>query len=584
LSGIQVGRRANEEELEPLRFKVKGRVAHLLGAESVSDRFVAINELIKNSYDADATKVKVKFENVRSGSPSISIIDDGHGMGIYELQTEWMVVGTDKKLRDTYSKEHHRRKIGRKGIGRFAIQNLARMVEVISRPKNETKAYRIVFDWDTYNQPSSMMESVVNPTFAFAKRKEDRGFEIRFSDLRDRWTEDDIKRLSRNLGVIIPPNVSGAKFNVIIEAPEFPNYSGKLRSSLLDQAIFTFKAKLHENGKIRYVLESRKRERQSYDDSFKDFSCGPIDFILFFFYRDKEHLGEYGVKTTDIEGFRESINQFAGVKLYRDGLRVTGIGDPGDDWLQLDAMRVNSPATIPSTNQLIGIVRITSDQNPGIVDTTTREGIIKNKAFEDLRDFVKVSVKFFADHRAELEGKNRKHKKRKAGEIKKAMKNLSTQQELPPFLDFRPKYPEVFYKPLEEEINNAFNRSLPNATLMLTRKLVENLLYNVLERKFPARPPIWYDIKRARANDFGLLVDNLKGNRNKFAPDEQELVDKLLSLIKPFKREANSKAHKVIQYLDSVDDLKSLKVQEIVELEIKLIEKVRGLTPAIATH
>src|SRR5207245_5470764 len=114
---------------------------------------------------------------------------------------------------------------------------------------------------------------------------------------------------------------------------------------------------------------------------------------------------------------------------------------------------------------------------------------------------------------------------------------------------------------LEEEINNAFVRSLPNATLMLTRKLVENLLYNVLERKFPAKPTLWYDVNHSRANDFGLLVDNLRSSKNKFAPDEQELIDKLLSLVKPFKREANSKAHKDIQYLDTVDELKGNKIQ-----------------------
>ena len=123
MSAIQIGRKANEEELEPLRFKVKGRIAQLLGAESVSDRFVAIMELIKNSYDADANRVKILFENVRSGTPSLTLSDDGMGMTSYELQNEWMVVGTDKKLRDPYSRRYRRRKIGQKGIGRFAIQN-----------------------------------------------------------------------------------------------------------------------------------------------------------------------------------------------------------------------------------------------------------------------------------------------------------------------------------------------------------------------------------------------------------------------------------------------------------------------------
>jgi len=69
MSAPQIGRKADEEELEPLRFKVKGRLAKLLGAESVSDVFVAINELVKNTYDADATKAHVRFDNIRTGNP-----------------------------------------------------------------------------------------------------------------------------------------------------------------------------------------------------------------------------------------------------------------------------------------------------------------------------------------------------------------------------------------------------------------------------------------------------------------------------------------------------------------------------------
>jgi Histidine kinase-, DNA gyrase B-, and HSP90-like ATPase len=583
LAPVQIGRRSNEEELEPLRFKVKGRLAHLLGADSVSDIFVAINELVKNSYDADATKVRIKFENVRGGSPAITITDDGHGMTFYDLENEWMTIGTDRKLRDPYTTKYKRRKIGHKGIGRFAVQNLARMVEVVSYPEGESKGYRIVFDWDSYNQSSAMMEGIPNPTFSFPKKKDERGLEIRLANLRHLWGEETIKGLSRDLGMIIPPNLTGAKFNTFIDAAEFPRYSGKIRSTLFKQAVFTFRGKLSATGKIRYVLESRKGERHAYEESLKEFACGPVEFVMFFYYRDRDKLAEYGVTVADIDGFRETLDEFGGVKLYRDNIRVTGIGDPGEDWLQLDAMRVNAPALIPSTNQIVGMVRIGAETNPGIVDTTTREGIIGGKAYTDLRDFVRASIKFFADHRAELEGKRKKGKRRKKGEVQKTLKNLASPQEPPKFLDFRPRYPEVFYRPLEEEINQAHNSNLPNATLMLARKLIENLLYNLLERKFPDRIILWYEINQGRANDFSVLILGLQNNKKKFSPDEQELIEKLLALIKPFRREANSKTHKVIQYLDVVGDLNILKIPEIVELELKLIEKVRGLAAPVAT-
>jgi len=584
MSLVSIGRKANEEELEPLRFKVKGRLAHLLGAESVSDIFIAINELVKNAYDADASKVRVKFENVRSGVPSITIVDDGHGMNFYELENEWMTIGTDKKLRNPYTKKYKRRKIGHKGIGRFAVQNLARIVEVISYPEGEVTGYRVVFDWESYNQASAMMENIPNPTFSFQKRKDEHGLEIRLTNLRHQWNEEIIKDLSRNLGLIIPPNISGIKFNTFIESTEFPKYSGKIRSSLLKQAVFTFKGKLRAEGKIRYTLESRKGDRHTYEETLKDFSCGPVEFVLFFYYRDKDKLAEYNIMISDIDGFRLTLDEFGGVKLYRDGIRVTGIGEKGEDWLQLDAMRVNNPTIIPSTNQIIGIVRITAELNPGIVDTTTREGIIGGKPFKDLRDFIRASIKFFADHRAELEGKRKKPRRRKTGEVQKTLKTLTAPQEPQKFIDFRLHYPEVFYRPLEEEINQTVISNLPNATLMLSRKLVENLLYNLLERRFSDKIILWYDTRQRRANDFSVLMKSLQDNKKKFSPDEQELIDKLLSLLKPFKREANSKAHKVIQYLDTIADLNNLKIPEIIELEIKLIEKIRGLASPVTSN
>jgi hypothetical protein len=119
---------------------------------------------------------------------------------------------------------------------------------------------------------------------------------------------------------------------------------------------------------------------------------------------------------------------------------------------------------------------------------------------------------------------------------------------------------------------------------MLSRKLVENLLYNLLERKFADMIVLWYDINQGRANDFSVLINNLQNNKKKFSPDEQELIELLLSLIEPFRREANSKTHKVIEYLDSVEELDGMKIPEIVELEIRLIEKIRGLAPPVGSR
>ena len=118
-------------------------------------------------------------------------------------------------------------------------------------------------------------------------------------------------------------------------------------------------------------------------------------------------------------------------------------------------------------------------------------------------------------------------------------------------LPFNGKYPlPVFYDPLEDEINAAYsNPALPNAVLLLSRKLTENLLYNVLEYRFNGPEiDLYYNRVQKRAQDFSVLVDNLKKRKSDFADDLQQLIDQFFKILSEtnFRREANWKAHKNI--------------------------------------
>ncbi|MEM3518774.1 MAG: hypothetical protein QXZ07_06895 [Nitrososphaerales archaeon] len=147
-------------------------------------------------------------------------------------------------------------------------------------------------------------------------------------------------------------------------------------------------------------------------------------------------------------------------------------------------------------------------------------------------------------------------------------------------LSFNGKYPEIFYDRLEYEINIAYSHpELPNATLMLTRKLIENLVYNLLEYKFGGqRIDLYYDINHRRAHDFGVLLDNLKAHKQEFDVDQHELIDKFLEMVQPFRRDANAKVHKVMEYLETTAQVKKLKIPEMVQILLKLIGRVKQNT------
>jgi hypothetical protein len=144
-------------------------------------------------------------------------------------------------------------------------------------------------------------------------------------------------------------------------------------------------------------------------------------------------------------------------------------------------------------------------------------------------------------------------------------------------LQFKGKYPQTFYNTLEDEINTAYsNPKLPNATYMLTRKLIENLLYNLLEYKFGAgNISLYYDVSNRRAHNFGVLLKNLREHKSDFDPDQHASIEKFLDIVHPFRRDVNSKAHQVIEYLDDMKYVRKAKIEDMTQILLNLIERVK---------
>jgi hypothetical protein len=142
-------------------------------------------------------------------------------------------------------------------------------------------------------------------------------------------------------------------------------------------------------------------------------------------------------------------------------------------------------------------------------------------------------------------------------------------------LRFKGKYPQTFYDTLEEEINTAHsNPKLPNATYMLTRKLIENLLYNLLQYRFGVQNiSLYYDVHNRRAHDFSVLIKNLREHKSDFDPDQHNLIEKFLNIVQPFRRDVNSKVHQMIEYLDDMKYVRKAKIGDMVQILLILIER-----------
>lgn len=116
------------------------RLIKQLGEQLISDEMVAILELIKNSYDADATKVDVIVDTkveTEYGKGKIIIKDNGNGMVPSIIKESFLKLSTGFKEVEKISPYFKRRVQGNKGIGRLSFQRLGKFIKVYTTPRIE---------------------------------------------------------------------------------------------------------------------------------------------------------------------------------------------------------------------------------------------------------------------------------------------------------------------------------------------------------------------------------------------------------------------------------------------------------------
>ncbi|OAI41702.1 hypothetical protein AYO40_02600 [Planctomycetaceae bacterium SCGC AG-212-D15] len=366
-------------------FRPRARLLKLIGEELISDDVVALSELVKNAHDADARTVTVSFRGVTSPGGEIEVRDDGIGMDLDTLLGRWMEpaastkVGKGRSLTAT-----GRRVLGEKGVGRFAADKLARHLEIVSRcPRARTEVCATI-DWDLFDSETLMLEEVRNRwELRPAKLLASQGTSLKMRDPRSLWSERMFRRLSIRLARLLSPFRDQDPFTIRIDSDEFPEYSGELRSDVLEKAPYRIEAKFDGMETITVTAGRGKQSKQRWNGQ-GELSCGPVRIRLFVFDLEGEALARIGPRME----VRAWLKEWTGLSIYRDGFRIWPYGEPHDDWLRLDQRRVNNPVEHLSNNQIIGFIDITRDGNPELMDQTNREGLMNNKALDDLRRLV----------------------------------------------------------------------------------------------------------------------------------------------------------------------------------------------------
>lgn len=227
---------------KPLKIKPYARLLTMLGDQLIRNEQVALSELIKNAYDADASWVKVTFdgfdENYRPGpSARIVVEDDGHGMDAGLIENHWVNPATPAKRLGKLSGEARQTAGGRiiqgeKGIGRFALLKLGRDVHMVTRPlgsadENVVDMRLNQFDQDFLKDDRAMFldeldveletvraETIVEGPVDLGGRERTRrphGTRIEISPPLGNWTEGKVEKVYEDLSrlqTIFDPGVA----------------------------------------------------------------------------------------------------------------------------------------------------------------------------------------------------------------------------------------------------------------------------------------------------------------------------------------------------------------------------------------
>lgn len=360
-------------------FRPRARLMKLIGAELISDEVVALVELVKNAHDADATEVTIDFTAVTEPGGTITVSDNGHGMDRETLLGRWMEPASAWKKGKGGRTKRGRRFLGEKGVGRFAADKLAARLEMRSRRPGSPQEIRAFIDWDRFDNDDRMLSDVrCHWQSERVTGKCWHGMVLTLSGLRTTWNERMFRRLSTRLARLVTPFSDLADFGVTIESDEFPDYGGELQRSFLARAPYKIDARFDGRAKVAVRLGGSRPVKYDWNGS-GELQCGPVTVEFFAF--DLDALARVG----PVPEVRAWLKQWTGISVYRDGFRVWPYGEPHDDWLRLDQRRVNNPVVRLSNNQLVGSVHVSRDANPQLRDQTNREGLIQNRALEDLR-------------------------------------------------------------------------------------------------------------------------------------------------------------------------------------------------------
>ena len=424
-----MARTSNEKSgFDRIPFRMHPRVFAALGADLVTNDVVAVIELVKNSYDAFARNVWLRFRDDPSLGAFLEIEDDGNGMTREIIEQVWCLVATPFKENNplTKSGQEVRRVAGEKGLGRLSVARLGERLDMLTQAPG-AQCWEVNVNWSDISAGDDLSGSYAEcRLYPEVTPFEESGTRLRILGLKGQWDNDRISDLEDNLARLISPFSDLGDFNIFlsgfgdseieevkIESPEFlakPKYSvsGSADGNGNVKGTYRFAPISGGSGRekelkiaweqIYDVIQDRTRFRFSDDRA----NCGPFTFEIRAWdiaADDTQEIAErFDFQKSQV---RKAIRAHKGISVYRNGVLVLPKSDNARDWLGLDLRRVSKVGTRLSTSQVVGYVSITAEENPRIEDTSDRERLASCIEVAEFEEILKVVVALLENERDE---------------------------------------------------------------------------------------------------------------------------------------------------------------------------------------
>lgn len=388
------------------KFRISSHLKDIIGRDLVTNEYVAIFELVKNSFDAGANKVDIEFD---PASRRISISDDGHGMSIDDIRNKWLFVAFSEKA--DANPDNYRDRIkqggqfaGNKGIGRFACDTLGKSLSMYSRTNSDDVISTLQVDWTLFEKDSQdefqtigveLGNALEFPRMANVSPPENSGTILVIDQARHDWGEDRIVRLRRDLAKLIDPFGTTDSVEVstwIVDGSEYQieGVDGPVRNEiadLLEEKTSRIEVRVFENNIFSTLWDRNRKIYEIKEPSPYDGLDGcEVRGMIYYLNRSAKHTFTSRMGVRPLE--------FGSIFLFLNGFRVFPVGEETDDTLGLSRRKQQGQSRYLGTRDVLGRVDVLAPPKMFREVSSRDAGLIRDARSQALYEAIRRHMVF----------------------------------------------------------------------------------------------------------------------------------------------------------------------------------------------